>query len=369
MASAPLVSVIIPVYDSGPYLQHCLDSVCGQSLRDLEIICVDDGSTDECPAILRACAAQDPRITVLSHQSNRGCAAARNTGMDAARGRFIHFMDSDDWIDAGYLEELVQTAGRENLPLVMNSNIVLEKEDGSSEQFEPGCYGETIGFATTGYVDCHANVGNFTYSNCCCLYRREYLEKLAVRFPEGLDYTDNFFHIATFLPQKRIYITNTNSYHYVRHADSICGRDSQITHKYDIFDVYKFIYDYYKKNNFIDSCKLNFFELSRHFHRFADKEIAFEKLFQLFLLMETDVRKYLFLYSDTEIKFFNDVLRSKNYLFFEYCFYRYDSQLYKYFSEIRVKMKLRIAIFHIRYHIQYNKNVKFMNKLTNNVIN
>lgn len=338
MASAPLVSVIIPVYNSGPYLQHCLDSVCGQSLRDLEIICVDDGGTDECPAILRACAARDSRITVLSHQSNRGCAAARNTGMDAARGRFIHFMDSDDWIDAGYLEELVQTAGRENLPLVMNSNIVRENEDGSSEQFEPGCYGETIGFATTGYVDCHANIGNFTYSNCCCLYRRDYLEKLAVRFPEGLDYTDNFFHIATFLPQKRIYITNTNSYHYVRHADSICGRDSQIMYKYDIFDVYKFIYDYYKKNNFIDICKLNFFELSRYFQRFADKEIAFEKLSRLFQLVRGDIQRHRCLYSDAELDFFSDVLRSPGYLFYEYILYGNASRLHAYLAGIRKRL-------------------------------
>lgn len=352
MASAPLVSVIIPVYNSGPYLQHCLNSVCGQSLRDLEIICVDDGSTDECPAILRACAAKDSRITALSHQSNRGCAAARNTGMDAARGRFIHFMDSDDWIDAGYLEELVQTAGRENLPLVMNSNIVLENEDGSSVQFEPGCYGETIGFATAGYVDCHANIGNFTYSNCCCLYRRDYLEKLAVRFPEGLDYTDNFFHIATFLPQKRIYITNTNSYHYVQHADSICGRDSQATHKYDIFDVYKFIYAYYKKNNFIASCKLNFFELSRHFHRFADKEIAFEKLLQLFKMMEKEVQEHRFLYSDTELHFFRDVLRCRSSLYFEYIWFPHDSRLRAYLAEIRKRMAKVLMLAALRRHVQ-----------------
>ena len=352
MVSVPLVSVIIPVYNSGLYLQQCLNSVCGQTLGDLEIICVDDGSTDECPAILRAWAARDPRITVLSHQSNRGCAAARNTGMDAARGRFIHFMDSDDWIDVGYLEELVQTAGRENLPLVMNSNIVLEKEDGSSEQFEPGCYGETIGFSTTGYVDCHANIGNFTYSNCCCLYRRDYLEKLAVRFPEGLDYTDNFFHIATFLPQKRIYITNTNSYHYVRHADSICGKDSRITYKYDIIDVYKFIYEYYKKNNFTDSCKLNFFELSRHFPRFADKKIAFEKLSSLFRLMKGDIKRHRCYYSDTELDFFFDVLRSPGYLFYEYILYGNASRLHAYLVGIRKRMVKVLILAALRRHVQ-----------------
>ncbi|WP_297045034.1 glycosyltransferase family 2 protein [uncultured Desulfovibrio sp.] len=335
----PCVSIIIPVYNSSRYLQQCLDSICRQTLRDLEIICVDDGSTDECPAILHACAAKDSRITVLSHQRNRGCAAARNTGMDVARGVYIHFMDSDDWIDEGYLEELVQIAERDKLSLVMNSNIILENEDGSSVQFEPGCYGETIGFSTTGYVDCHVNIGNFTYSNCCCLYRRDYIERLAVRFPEGLDYTDNFFHIATFLPQEKIYITNTNAYHYVQHANSICGKDSQITDKYDIIDVYKLIYEYYKKNSFIDICKLNFFELSKHFHRFADKEVAFKKLLNIVGMAKDDIKNHYYLYSETEIHFFNDVIRAPNYLFYEYIVYGNFSRLHTYLIEFRKRIK------------------------------
>lgn len=358
MASVPLVSVIIPVYNSGPYLQRCLDSVCGQSLRDLEIICVDDGSTDECPTILRACAAKDPRISILFHQSNRGCAAARNTGMDAAHGCFLHFMDSDDWIDAGYLEELVQIAEREKLSVVMNSNIILENEDGTSTPFEPGNYGKIIGFSTTGYVDCHANIGNFTYSNCCCLYRRGYLENLAVRFPEGLNYTDNFFHIATFLPQEKIYITNINSYHYVRHADSICGKDSQITYKYDIIDVYEDIYAYYKKNKFIDTCKLNFFELNKHFHRFADKEIAFNKLFKLFQIMGDDIKKHRCFYSDMEFHFFSDVVRSPGYLFYEYILYKNESRLHTYLVEIRTRMAKARMLNALRRHAKNGMAVR-----------
>lgn len=339
MVTAPLVSVIIPVYNPGDYLQKCLDSVCGQTLGDLEIICVDDRSTDSSPALLEAWATRDPRIVVLSHIRNRGCAAARNTGLDAARGRYIHFMDSDDWIDAGYLEELVAIAEREKLPLVMNSNILLEHPDGTRLQFEPGSFGETIGFDTTGYVDYPINIGNFTYSNCCCLYRRDYLWKLGIHFPEGLDYTDNYFHMATFLPQKHVYLTNNNAYHYVMHSDSICGRDGQIADKYHIFEVYKRIYEYYLHHAFIEACKLNFFELSRHLPKFLHKEIAFDYLYRLLCLMKDDIQKRLHFYNDQEKTFFHDVLRAKRYLYFEYLLSPQTSQLAAQLQELRSRVR------------------------------
>lgn len=335
MSSGPVVSVIVPVYNPGPYLRKCLDSVCGQTLRDVEILCVDDCSTDGSLALLEAYAAREPRITVIAHKKNRGCAAARNSAMDVARGTYIHFLDSDDWIDPGYLEELVHIAEEEHLPLLMNSNIIWEHEDGTSTQFDPGTYGETIGFSTTGYVEYGPNIGNFTYSSCCCLYRRDYLQKLGIRFPEGLDYTDNYFHMATFLPQEKIYITNGNAYHYVRHKDSICGRESQMMCKYDIFDVYHYIYAYYRENGFLDKCKLNFFTLSNHFPNFAHKEIAFEKLHRLFRLMEKDVQAHPEFYTEKEKNFFADVLRSPNYLYFEHLTSPHASKLRRHLAAAR----------------------------------
>lgn len=327
MAAAPLVSVIIPVYNPGPYLEKCLESVCGQTLQDLEIICVDDRSTDDSPEVLQAWAARDPRITVLTHTKNRGCAATRNTGMDAAHGVYIHFLDSDDWIDPGYLEELATIAEREALPLVMNSQIILEFPDDNQVRFEPGSFGDSIGFDTTGYVDYPSNVGNFTYSNCCCLYRRDYLQELAVHFPEGLDYTDNYFHIATFSPQERVYLTNSNAYHYVMRADSICAKDAQLTDKYDVFYVYKHIYDFYVNNDFIETRKFNFYELIRHLPKFLDKEPAFRYLYRLFFLMRNAVQSHQHFYNDQEKKFFNDVLRAKRYLYYEYILTPQTSQL------------------------------------------
>ncbi|GAA1798163.1 hypothetical protein GCM10009795_049550 [Nocardioides hankookensis] len=107
-AAPPVLSVVIPVYNVAPYLAECLDSVLGQSLSDLEVIAVDDGSTDDCPAILERYAAADPRLRVLT-QENAGQGAARNHGVDAARGTFLTFVDSDDTVPRRAFKAMVRT--------------------------------------------------------------------------------------------------------------------------------------------------------------------------------------------------------------------------------------------------------------------
>lgn len=94
--ASPLVSVVIPAYNAERYIGECLDSVLSQTLGDLEVVCVDDCSTDSSPAILAEYAARDGRLRVLRQPSNMGPGAARNRGMDEARGRYIYFMDADD---------------------------------------------------------------------------------------------------------------------------------------------------------------------------------------------------------------------------------------------------------------------------------
>ena len=94
-SDTPPVSIIIPVYNSGPYLNKCLDSVLAQTMQELEIILVNDGSTDGSPAILEDYALRDARIRIIS-QENQGLSGARNTGIRAARGSYLTFLDSDD---------------------------------------------------------------------------------------------------------------------------------------------------------------------------------------------------------------------------------------------------------------------------------
>ena len=100
---ADRISVIIPVYNTGDRLSRCLDSMLAQSVRDLEIIAVNDGSTDNSPAICDEYARKDSRVKAI-HMANGGVSAARNRGLEEATGTFVCFIDSDDWCEPWYIE-------------------------------------------------------------------------------------------------------------------------------------------------------------------------------------------------------------------------------------------------------------------------
>ena len=102
----PKISVIVPVYNVEKYLARCLDSIINQTLADIEIICINDGSTDNSLEILNDYAKKDSRIKIID-QTNAGLSCARNAGMQIAQGEYIGFVDSDDWIDLDFYEKLV----------------------------------------------------------------------------------------------------------------------------------------------------------------------------------------------------------------------------------------------------------------------
>ena len=114
MNNAPLLSVIIPVYDSRPYLSDCLKSLKRQTLRDWEAILVDDGSTDGSDEVLKAYAEADGRFR-YAHQSNSGLSVARNTGLALAKGIYVAFLDSDDWfVSDGWQNACWMTLGKDD---------------------------------------------------------------------------------------------------------------------------------------------------------------------------------------------------------------------------------------------------------------
>ena len=109
MESTPKVSVIIPIYNAAEFLEECIDSILAQSLKEIEVICVDDGSPDHSLDILRRYEKKDSRVRVIS-QKNQGAGAARNNGMSAARGEYLSFLDSDDFFEKNMLEEAYRAA-------------------------------------------------------------------------------------------------------------------------------------------------------------------------------------------------------------------------------------------------------------------
>ena len=114
------ISVIVPVYRVEKYLPACIDSILNQTFTDFELILVDDGSPDRCPAICDEAAERDARVRVI-HQANAGLSAARNAGIEAAHGAWLSFVDSDDYIAPHFCEKLYQTAQRTNADCVMCS--------------------------------------------------------------------------------------------------------------------------------------------------------------------------------------------------------------------------------------------------------
>lgn len=107
----PKVSIIVPVYNVEKYLDRCMRSLLGQTLKDVEIIMVDDGSPDGCPALCDEYARRDARVKVI-HKQNAGLGYARNTGLDVATGEYVAFVDSDDYVDLEMYEKLYVTAIR-----------------------------------------------------------------------------------------------------------------------------------------------------------------------------------------------------------------------------------------------------------------
>lgn len=130
MNGEPKISVIIPIYNTAEYLPRCLDSVLQNTYRSLEIICVNDGSTDDSAVILEWYAAADSRIIAVN-QENAGVSAARNTGLDMATGDFIAFVDSDDWVHPQYFEVLMNVQKESKADVVVCDYLTTSGEAGA----------------------------------------------------------------------------------------------------------------------------------------------------------------------------------------------------------------------------------------------
>ena len=181
--TVPEISIIIPVYNAARYLRECVDSILQQSFANFEIILIDDGSTDDSPQICDGYAACDQRVKVV-HKPNAGVSAARNDGLDRARAEYITFVDSDDWVEAGYIQTLLNY---KQYDIVFFPHRFIYGT-GFTSEFK---FREESGDATTmwGIVsnlknnDTHVNFYGYTWNK---MFRREIIEKFHVRFVEGL---------------------------------------------------------------------------------------------------------------------------------------------------------------------------------------
>ena len=202
------LSVVIPVYNAERYLCRCLDSVLAQTLHDIEVICIDDGSTDGSAAILAEYAAKDARIRVLT-QENRGQGVARNRGLEVAQGEYIYFVDADDG--------LARTDAVERVVGMMESLALDMALFDADTRFDDGCRHLDHLIRTGSYIRrhdyCTPRTGaqmladmyrhnEWTASPPLSMLRRDMLTAAGVSFPEGIIHEDNIFMLRAFLAAK-----------------------------------------------------------------------------------------------------------------------------------------------------------------------
>lgn len=132
----PYISIVVPVYNNEHYLSECLDSALAQTLSNIEIICVDDGSTDGSPAMLNDYAAKDQRIRVI-HKPNTGFGHSLNTGIDAARGKYLGILESDDYCEPNMYDLLFQKAKEFDFPDMVRCDFCRFYGEGEGRTFDP----------------------------------------------------------------------------------------------------------------------------------------------------------------------------------------------------------------------------------------
>ncbi len=183
-----LITVMVPVYNVEAYLEKCIESIRNQTYTRLEILLIDDGSTDSCPAICDAAAGKDARIRVV-HQKNKGRSGARNTALQEATGEYLLFVDGDDWIDRDCVEMLYKEASDYKAQLVVGRYRAVyadRQEDQSTGERLVLTGGEPLEFYVRGRND-YQNVN----SVCVKLYEKELVSD--IRFEEGRYYEDILF--------------------------------------------------------------------------------------------------------------------------------------------------------------------------------
>ena len=228
----PKISIIIPIYNVEPYLSRCLDSVLSQTMKEIEVLLIDDGSTDKSGKICDSYALFDERVVVV-HQKNCGTSCARNVGLKLSSCKYIMFVDPDDYVEKDFCEVPYNIAIKNNADIVMFNNWIIDINGVWHQRIKPEI--------EDGLVDKRTAIKLLTkYVNVVPwnkLYVRELFD--TVTFPEGRLFEDNATTYKLVLKSDKIYYTHLDLYIY-------CVRENSISRKLnhtDFIEMYSMMYD------------------------------------------------------------------------------------------------------------------------------
>lgn len=274
------VSVIVPVYNVEKYLARCLDSIVAQTLQEIEIICVNDGSTDNSLSILKEYAKKDKRIVVIC-QENQGLSAARNTGMAAAVSKYLGFVDSDDWIDTEFYEKLYNAAERCGADIACAS---VERNYKSGRKRRKIAITQDRVFASVKekFVATNSPRMCFVWNK---IYNRRAIQSRNLKFKEGVYFEDIGFTIRALYYLRTLATVTGVNYHYWVNPESITR---QMTDKkqQDLIAARADFIEFSRKHNI--TCDEKYYVKSKTTYRFLG--IPLMKVYE----WETIKKYYLF---------------------------------------------------------------------------
>ncbi len=235
----PKVSVILPVYNVGKYLRQSLDSLINQTLNEIEIICVNDGSVDDSYDILEEYKAKDSRIKVI-HKENKGTGAARNDGLRLATGECIGFVDPDDWVKPNMFERLYNLIKEKNLDIAMCMPDGYDEKNAINAPF-PYFVDANFENIIDDRVFNWRDLSPFSYPMCVWnkLYTKELFDKYNIDFAEGLDFEDHKVIFGTLLTAERIFFIREKLYVYRfnREGSVLTDNNRRLIDHIEIFNI------------------------------------------------------------------------------------------------------------------------------------
>lgn len=236
------VSVIIPVFNTEKYISKCLSSLVNQTLDDIEIICVNDGSTDNSLEIIEKIANNDARIKIIN-QEHKKQGAARNSGLRIAEGEYIGFVDSDDWVDLNYYEMLYNTAKKYDADIALATNVRIG--NGKTKKRL-----EITEEKTAETLQEKIDIGNQVKNPCPTnkIYRHSMLKDNNIIWPEGVFCEDKLFTIQAIYYANKIVTVPDVNYYYFRNPNSTVHTKSE-KHTLDKNNAKKAVLNFLREQN------------------------------------------------------------------------------------------------------------------------
>lgn len=324
----PKVSVIVPIYGVEKFLRECLDSILSQSLKDIEIILIDDGGKDKCPQIIDEYAQKDNRIIAI-HKENGGYGQTCNVGLERATGEYVAIVEPDDYINCKMYEDLYNLAQKYDVDIVKSS--FYEKYDTQTNKSIKEINWNKKHDLPIGVFDIK-KCPLFLYfhpSIWSCIYKREFLNRNNIRFVEakGSGWTDNPFQVQTMCLAEKIFYTPQAYYYWRKQNDdeAIDLKDKTIPLKRSQ-EIHKWLEENKIDNREVLSClykrELTYIDLILKGTEIKDRKKSFEISKQILSLMNKDIIRYSTYFTNKERRKFKQL---SNHIWIRYAYLKYKT--------------------------------------------